>query len=151
VATGKTSSDGSFSIPAVLKVSGKLQVVYAGAPGLPAVTADVDDVTAAAWDVAISNPTASPTSVAPAKPATITGTVTRTYAGVTEPAKALRLTITAQPTGDTATSLSAVTTATGAFTLKVTPKVTTTYTVKESGVAGHDNATATPVTVTVTG
>jgi hypothetical protein len=151
VATGKTSSDGSFSIPAVLKVSGKLQVVYAGAPGLPAVTADVDDVTAAAWDVAISNPTASPTSVAPAKPATITGTVTRTYAGVTEPAKALRLTITAQPTGDTATSLSAVTTATGAFTLKVTPKVTTTYTVKVSGVAGHDNATATPVTVTVTG
>ena len=58
--------------------------------------------------------------------------------------------MTVQPTGGVATTAKATTNASGVFSLKVTPKVTTTYTVRVSGVAGHDNASASPVTVTVT-
>ena len=149
VGTGKTAANGSFSIPVVLKVSGEMTVVYAGAAGLPAASADVDTVTAASWDTSISTPVASPASVAAGKPATVTGTVTRSYDGASEPAKALALSVTVQPTTGSATTTKVTTTATGAFTLKVAPKVTTTYTVKVLGVAGHDDATASPVTITV--
>ena len=48
-----------------------------------------------------------------------------------------------------ATTSKVTTNAIGLFTLKVSPKVTTTYTVRVAGVAGHDDATASPVTVTV--
>ncbi len=77
--------------------------------------------------------------------------MTRSYDGASEPAKALALSVTVQPTTGSATTAKVTTTATGAFTLKVAPKVTTTYTVKVLGVAGHDDATASPVTITVTG
>jgi hypothetical protein len=151
VATGKTAANGSFSIPVTLKVSGLLSVAYAGAAGLPAASEDVEDVTAASWDTAISTPVATPSTVAPAKPATVTGTVTRTFDGATEPAKSLALVVTVQPTGGVATTAQVTTNAAGLFTLKVAPKVTTTYTVRVLSAAGHDDATATPVTVTVTG
>ena len=59
--------------------------------------------------------------------------------------------MTVQPTGGVATTSKVTTNASGLFTLKVSPKVTTTYTVKVLNVAGHDDATASPVTVTVTG
>ena len=148
-ASGKTSANGAFSIPVSLKLSGTLSVTYGGAPGVPAAAAEVDNVTAATWDVTIGAVTATPTSVAPAAPSTITGSVTRTYSGVTEPAKSLALLVTVQPTGGTATTARTVTNATGGFALKVAPRVTTTYTVKVVGVAGHGGATAAPVTVTV--
>ena len=150
VAAGKTTANGTFSIPVALKLSGDLTVVYTGGAGLPAATTAVDSVSAESWGVSIGTPTASPATVAPAKPATLTGSVTRTYGGVSEPGKALALTVTVQPTGGVATTAKATTNASGAFSLKVTPKVTTTYTVRVSGVAGHDNASASPVTVTVT-
>ena len=149
VATGKTAANGSFAVAVPLKVSGALSVVFAGSAGLPAASAAVDTVAAESWDVAIGTPTASPASVAPAKPATITGSVTRTYGGATEPAKSLAVVVTVQPTGGTATTTKATTNASGLFTVKVSPKVTTTYTVRVAGVAGHDDASAAPVTVTV--
>ena len=151
VATGKTAANGSFSIPAALKVSGQLSVVYAGAAGLPAASEDVGTVTAASWDTAITTPVATPSSVTAGKLSAITGTVTRTFNGATEPAKSLALSVTVQPTGGVATTSKVTTNASGLFTLKVSPKVTTTYTVKVLNVVGHDDATASPVTVTVTG
>jgi hypothetical protein len=150
VGTGKTAANGSFSIPVALKVSGQLSVVYAGAAGLPAASEDVDDVIAASWDTAITTPVATPASVAPGQPAAITGTVTRSFGGATELAKSLALTVTVQPTGGASTTSRVTTNASGLFTLKVAPKVTTTYTVKVLNAPGHDDATASPVTVTVT-
>ena len=90
VATGKTAANGTFSIPVALKLSGDLTVVYTGGAGLPAATTAVDTVSAESWDVSIGTPTASPATVAPAKPATLTGSVTRTYDGATEPAQGAR-------------------------------------------------------------
>ena len=75
--------------------------------------------------------------------------MTRTYGGATEPAKSLAA------RGDRPADRRLGDHDEGdherqrAFTLKVSPKVTTTYTVRVAGVAGHDDASAAPVTVTV--
>lgn len=148
VGTGRTLANGSYSIPVPLKVSGALSVVFAGAAGLPAATAEVDDVTAGTWATSLSTPTATPARVAVAQQSVITGSLTRTYGSTTEAGRGT-LTVTVQPTGGATGTVRVTTTANGTFTLKVTPKVTTTYTVRLVGLAGHADAAATPVTVTV--
>jgi hypothetical protein len=150
VASGKTAANGSFSIPVALKVSGELSVVYAGTAGVPAASSAVDTVTAESWAVSFGTPAASPASVTLGQPSTITGSVTRAHGGMTEPAKSLAVTVTVQPNGGSATTARATTSASGVFTLRVSPKVTTTYTARVVGVAGHVDASAAPVTVTVT-
>lgn len=149
IASGRTGSDGRFTIPAALKVSGELTVSYVGTPGVPAASTTVGTVTAGTWTPALTAPVASPAAGAAGTARTITGSVTRSYDGVTEPAKSVKLTILVQPVGGTLTSLSTTTTSTGTYTLKVYPKVTTTYTVRVLSVAGYAYATSTPVTLTV--
>ncbi|MEI5672620.1 MULTISPECIES: hypothetical protein [unclassified Nocardioides] len=148
VGTGRTTANGSYSIPVVLKQSGELSVAFAGVAGLPAASDVVDDVTAGTWTTTLSTPTATPTTVGVAKPSVITGTLTRTYQGVTEPARGT-LTVAVAPTTGAAGTVKVTTAANGTFTLKVSPKVTTTYTVRLLGLAGHADTAATPVKVTV--
>lgn len=148
VATGRTAADGSYSVPTVLKVSGELSVAFAGAAGLPAATADVDEVTAGTWTTALSTPTATPSTSTPAKPVVITGALSRTYGSTTESARG-SLTVAVAPTTGAVGTVKVTTAANGTFTLKVAPKVTTTYTVRLVGLAGHADTAATPVTVTV--
>lgn len=149
VASGRTGTDGRYSIPVTLRLSGTLSVAYTGAPGLPPASATGGTVTAESWTPSISAPSALPATAAAGTARTITGVVTRTWGSTTQPATALRLSVLVQPAGGVATTVSTTTSTTGAFTLKVYPRVTTTYTVRVYGVAGHTDAGATPVTLTV--
>jgi hypothetical protein len=148
VATGRTLANGTYSIPVALKVSGELSVALAGAAGLPAATDVVDDVVAGTWTTELTTPTAVPASVAAAQQSVITGRLNRTYGSTTGAGRGT-LTITVQPTGGATGTVKVATSASGTFTLKVAPKVTTTYTVRLVGLAGHTDAAAAPVTVTV--
>jgi hypothetical protein len=80
----------------------------------------------------------------------VTGSVTRTYGGTTEPGKAVPVKLYYQAAGASVQSvLSGVTSATGTFTFKVAPRATTTYEVDVVSVTGHADATSGPLTVTV--
>jgi hypothetical protein len=80
----------------------------------------------------------------------VTGSLTRSYGGVSEPAKSVPVKIHARAAGSsTDVVTSAATTVTGAFKAIVRPKVTTTYTVEVAGVAHYEDAAATAFTVTV--
>ncbi|MCF6379175.1 hypothetical protein L2K70_16300 [Nocardioides KLBMP 9356] len=149
VASGRTGTDGRFTVPAVLTTSGELTVSYAGTAGVPAASRSLGTVAVGTWTTALSAPVATPGVGAAGTARTITGTVTRSYADVTEPARSIRLSVLVQPVGGTMTSISTTTTSTGTYSLKVYPQVTTTYTVRVLRVAGHSDATAAPVTLTV--
>jgi hypothetical protein len=149
VGSGKTLADGTFTVSAPLKVSGTLRVVYAGTSTLPGVTTELGDAAAGTWGTAL---TAAPalSSVAPSTSVAVTGTLTRSYGGASEPARSVPVKIYARAAGasaDVVTSTS--TTATGTFKAVVRPKVTTTYTVRVVGVAHYDDAEADAFTVTV--
>ncbi|CAM3789176.1 hypothetical protein [Nocardioides zeicaulis] len=149
VASGRTAADGTFRVPVLLRTSGDLTVSYAGSAGVPAATVAVAPVTAGSWAPTVTTPVAAPTLAPPGAARTLTGVVTRTFNGATEPARSLRLTVSVQPVGGLATTTTVTTTATGAYTVRVSPRVTTTYTVRVLGVAGHLDAAAAPVTVRV--
>jgi hypothetical protein len=147
--TAKTQADGTFRVAAALRKSGTLTVSYAGSAVLPAASSTVGPVTAGTWDPEISA-TPSTTTTAAGQSVTVTGTLTRSYAGSDEPARSVPLKLAARAAGASTDTLSSATTsATGTFTIKVAPRVTTTYEVRLRSVAGYADATSTSFTVTV--
>lgn len=149
VGTGRVLADGSFRAPVALRQSGRLSAVYGGAPGLPAATVDLGEVTAGTWSTALTA-TTSATSTTLGTPVTLSGTLTRSYGGVSDPAAYVPLRVSVQGQGATTSSLmSASTGPTGTFTLRVYPRVTTTYTVRLMSVTGYADAQAAPVQVEV--
>ncbi|NYG56481.1 hypothetical protein [Nocardioides perillae] len=119
VGSGRTAADGTWSLPALLKVSGALRVRYAGAAGRPAVEQLVGDVVAGSWTPAlavISAPAAATTGAS----ITVTGTVTRAYDCTSGPATGLRVRLTWTPSGGqaAATLTSAATTSKSTVTLR---------------------------------
>ncbi|MEV4999989.1 hypothetical protein [Nocardioides sp. LML1-1-1.1] len=150
VGAATTKADGSFSATVALKASGTLAVSYAGTTGQPAASATVGTVTAATWSTALSA-SASATRVAPGGALTITGALSRTYAGASTPAPALRLKVTFRAAGSSTTTVvsSVTTTATGAFSAKVLPKASGTWTVTLSDTPGYAPAASSGLTVSV--
>jgi hypothetical protein len=147
--TGRTAADGTFRLAAPAKGSGALSVVFAGVSTLPAASADLGDVTVGTWSTELSAAT-SASSVIAGRPVSITGTLTRTYGGVTEAAKAVPVKLYYQASNASVRSvLSGVTSASGTFTFKVVPRATTVYEVEVVSVTGHADATSGELTVTV--
>ena len=144
VGSGRTLSDGTFRIVLPLRLSGTMDVVYAGAAGLPADTVTLGEVTSGTWSTAVSL-----RPVSGAQPP-LTGTVTRTYAGVTEAAKGLRVKLYFTPTstGVRVLATTVTTTTSGGFVAKLYPSVNGTYTAVVSATAGYADATSDGVAVT---
>ena len=144
VGSGRTLADGTFRISVPLKLSGALSVTYAGAAGLPADSVVVGDVTASTWATAVS------LSGTPAGTAVVlSGTVTKSYDGVTAPAKSLRLKVYLTPsaTGVPVLVTSPTTTTSGTFSAKVYPQVAGSYTAVLTGITGYSDATSNAVSV----
>lgn len=150
VGAATTKADGTFTASVALKVSGTLAVSYAGTTGQPAASATVGAVSAATWSTAVSA-TASATRVAPGGALTIAGTATRTYAGATTAAPALRLKVTFRATGSATTTVvsSVTTTSSGSFAAKVYPRASGTWTVTLADLPGYAPASSSGLAVTV--
>ena len=94
---------------------------------------------------------ASASSVIPGGALTLTGSLTRSYGGVTEPAAGVQVRVWFQATGSTTrTQMTAATvSAAGAFSARVLPKVSGTWTVTVSGVPGYADASSASMPVSV--
>jgi hypothetical protein len=79
----------------------------------------------------------------------LTGTVTKSYGGVTVPGKSLRLKVFFTPTSTGVPVLvaSPTTTVSGTFAAKVYPTVAGSYSAALAGVTGHADATSNAVPV----
>ena len=146
VGSGTTKADGSYVLTVPLRASGTMTVAYAGAAGLPADSVVLGPVTAGAWSTELTLRVAVDGTAR-----VLSGTVTRTYGTVTQVAPSVRVQLRFTPADGTAptTVASPTTTATGAYTARVTPTRNGTYTALVSGVAGYQNATSVGVPVTV--
>ena len=146
VGSGTTKADGSYAVSVPLKVSGAMGVAYAGAAGLPADSAAVGAVTAGTWGTAL---TLGVTVDGTAR--VLSGVLTRSYGAVSQGAPAVRVQLRFTPADGTATTTAATptTTATGAFSVRLTPTRSGTYTAVLSGVAGYADASSAGLGVTV--
>ena len=144
--TAKTLANGTYTVTVPLRASGALKVVYAGAAGLPADSVVLGEVTAGTWS------TTTTLQSAPSGTAlTLSGSVARTYRGLTEGARSVKVKVWFTPTstGVAAQAGTVTTTATGGFALRVTPRASGTYTAVTSGNLGHGDSTSGGVPVTV--
>lgn len=150
VGSGTTTTSGAFTASVALRVSGVLSVSYVGTTGQPAAKTDVASVVAGTWTPALTAATSS-SSVVLGGSVSVTGSVTRTYQGVTGPASGLRVKVSFRATGSTTTTVvaSATTTTSGTFTARVYPKASGTWTVSVSAVAGYADATSAALPVSV--
>ena len=150
IGSGRTTADGSYRISVPLRLSGEMTVTFAGGTGLPADTVALGPVVAGAWTPSISASTPS-TTVAAGTIVTLSATVNRTYAGVTEPAVGLVTRVWFTPTGSSTPTLvvSPIVPPTGTYFAKVTPRVSGTYVVKVTASAGYTAAESAPVSITV--
>ena len=145
VGSGRTLADGTFRITVPLRVSGAMSVVYAGTAGTPADSVDLGEVAVEPWTPSITI-SGAPYSTG----VQLTGTVTRSYGGVTKPASSVRVKVYFTPASTGApvlvTSVSA--SATGAYVARVSPSVSGTYTAAVSGVTGYTDASSGTFSVT---
>jgi hypothetical protein len=150
IGTAKVGTDGAFSASVPLKVSGALVAVYAGTAGQPAASVALGPVVAGTWTPTVTA-TPSATHVSAGAAVTMTGSVTRTYAGSTGPAPSVKVSAYFTPSGSTTRTLlgSATTGTGGGYTLRLLPKGTGTWTMRVTGVAGYAEASADDVVVTV--
>ncbi len=153
VASGRTTTTGTFTVPVALTVSGTMSVKYAGVAGQPAATVVIGPVVAGTYQTALTMTSGATTAVV-AAPVTVSGTLTRSYGGITEGAKGVRVQVWFRPGGTGTPVLAASTTTsttltTGAWTTRVYAKSTGTYTAVVSAVAGYQDASSPPVGLTV--
>jgi len=150
IGTAKVLADGTFSASLALKLSGTLSVAYAGTAGQPAATVALGTATAGTWSTA-TTASVSTGSVPLGGSVTFTGSVSRTYAGVTSAAPSVRVAATFTPTGSSTTTLvaTATTTSTGTFTLRVYPKASGTWRLVVNPVIGYGGSTSAGLPVTV--
>ena len=150
VATATVGATGTWTASGALRYSGALVARYAGAAGQPAAQVSLGDVVAGTWTTALTAAT-SAVQVPVGGSTVISGRLTRSYAGSTEGAAGVRVSIMFLASGSSTPSLagSAVVTADGSYSLKVYPRGTGTWTAVLSGVAGYANATSASMTVTV--
>ncbi len=150
IGTGKVTATGVWTIVVPLKLSGTLAARYNGASGQPADEVALGSVTAGTWTTAVTA-TASASSVPLGGTVVLSGSVTRSYGGTTQPATAIKVSAYFTPTGSTTATLAgtATTTATGTYSLKVAPKASGTWQVRVVGVAGHGESSSATKAVSV--
>jgi hypothetical protein len=152
VATGTVATDGTFTVPVALKLSGDLEVSYAGTTGQPAQSIDLDSVRAGAWATHLTAAASSMSlsATGPAGATTVTGTVSKTYEGTTLPAPGLKISFYLTPGGSVIRSLlgSATTSSTGTFTAKVAPKRSGSLLAVLAAITGYSVAASDPFAFT---
>ncbi|MCX6395970.1 MAG: hypothetical protein NTV23_05750 [Propionibacteriales bacterium] len=150
VGSATTSALGAYAVTLPLKVSGVLSVAYAGAAGLPAASAVVGPVTAGTWTTQLTA-AASSMSIGAGSSTTVTGTVTKTYGGLTVPAPGLKISLFFTPTGSAISKLlaSTTTTAAGTFTTKPKPPSSGVMALLLAAVPGYTEASGGPFPITV--
>lgn len=151
VGGGSTGTNGGYSIAFPLKVSGSLRVSYAGAAGQPAATTVIGPVVAGRWTPTVTA-TASASSAAYSTAVTVTGSVTRTYQGTTQPAAGLRVGVYFRATGSSTRTLvaSGTTGPAGSAAVRVYARASGTWTVEVRGQAGYSDASSAGLPITVT-
>jgi hypothetical protein len=150
LATGRVATDGSFAVPAAVRSAGVLDVAYAGAAGQPAAAAVAGPVTVGTWTPALTL-ALSASSVPLGGYAVVTGTVTRSYAGVTEPARSVLVRLYLAPSSGAAPLLltSVYSMSTGAFSTRIYPRSSGTLTAVVQPVTGYAGASSAPLSLTV--
>ena len=150
VGSGTVTAAGTWTAAGPLRLSGALVAKYAGTTGQPAAQVALGNVVAGTWTSTLSA-TASASRVPVGGSLTLTGSLTRSYQGLSQPAAGVRLSVYFQASGSsTRTAVaSASVSAAGTFSVKVLPKATGTWTVVLSEVAGYANATSAGLPVTV--
>ncbi|HJQ05359.1 MAG TPA: hypothetical protein VJ872_07945 [Nocardioides sp.] len=150
IGTATTTSSGTYAVAPALRVSGTLSVGFTAVPGQPAASAVVGTVTAGTWTTSTSA-TSSASSVVLGGTVAFTGSVTKTYAGATQPAGGVRVSVYFTATGATTPTLmtSTTTAAAGTYTVRVAPRSSGTWTVRVLDVAGYAGSSATPLPIAV--
>lgn len=150
IGSATTTASGTYAVALPLRVSGALSVGFTAVPGQPAASAALGNVTAGTWTTS-TTATSSATSVVLGGTVSFTGSVTRTYAGTTQPAGGIRVSAYFTATGATTPTLvtSTTTTATGTYAVRVAPRSSGTWTLRVLDVAGYVGSSATPLTITV--
>jgi hypothetical protein len=145
-----TTTSGTFTIALALKSSGTLSVGFTAVAGQPAASATIATVTAGTWTTSTSASSSVP-SVMLGGTATFSGSVTKTYAGATQPAGGTKVSVYFLATGATTPTLvtSTTTIAAGTYTIRVAPRVSGTWTLKVLDLAGYTGSSATPISITV--
>jgi hypothetical protein len=151
VGTVSTLADGTYALNVPLKVSGTLSVAYAGTAAQPADSVVLGAVTAGTWTPAITVSGSQVRSSTGVVTETLAGSVKRTYAGATVVAPSLSVQVWFAPTttGVATKVASGTTNASGAFSVKHSPKVAGSYTVRVVGVPGYADTTSSAVAVTL--
>jgi hypothetical protein len=139
LASARTATDGTWSATVPLRTAGTLSAVFAGATGLPADSVGLGAVTVGTWTPAVTVASTRTTTVV-----TLTGTVTRTYAGATSAAPSVPVKVYATPAGGSTPVLVATvsTGANGTWVARVTPRVATGYTAQVVRVVGYADASS---------
>jgi hypothetical protein len=150
VASGMVTSAGTWRAAGPLRYSGALVARYAGTTGQPAAQVALGDVVAGTWATALTAAT-STGQVPVGGSMTVSGSLSRSYLGVSQPAAGVRLTVYFQASGSSTRSAVAypIVSASGTFAVKVYPRATGSWTVVLSGVTGYANATSAALPVTV--
>jgi hypothetical protein len=150
VGSGVTTASGGYAVAAALRTAGQLSVVYSGGPGLPGATADAGPVTVGSW-VPTLTLTSGAGTVSAGSPVAFSGTASRTYDGVTEPARSLRVALVLTPRGGgTPVVLGYASVGSlGTFRAVTYPRGSGTVTAVVSGVTGYEPTTSAGVALTV--
>jgi len=150
IGSAVVATNGTWSVAAPLRFSGALVARFAGVTGQPPAQVSLGNVVAGTWSTTLSA-TASASSVITGGALTLTGSLTRSYGGVTEPAAGVQVRVWFQATGSTTRTLmtTATVSAAGAFSARVLPKVSGTWTVTVSGVPGYADASSASMPVSV--
>jgi hypothetical protein len=150
IGTAHTAPDGSFSVAVAPSVTGTLSVVFNGVPGQPAASATVGSITVGTWTPSVSLAGTS-ASVTRGQVVTYSGTVTRTAGDVTGYARGVLVKLVLTPAaGGAPIQLGSVTTnASGAYSVRSTPRVSGTVSAVIAGVVGYTDAASDPVAISV--
>jgi hypothetical protein len=149
IGSGRTLANGTFTVKGTLRASGTLKAVYAGAAGQPAASVELGQATAGTWTTALTASSSAP-SVVLGGSVTLSGSLTKAYAGATKPASAQRVKVYFTPSGGVPVLVASPTTATtGTWTARVYPKATGTWKAVFTAVTGYTGSESGPVAVTV--
>ncbi len=150
IGSAMVSATGVWSSTVPLTVSGSLSVSFAGTPGQPAATTTVGPVKAGTWTTSLTS-AASSMRIAAGTTATVTGTLTKTYHGVTAPAAGLKVSVRYGPAGSVPSTQigSAITSATGAFSARITPTVSGLLAIVFAAMPGYAESSTTPFPIEI--
>lgn len=143
------ATDGSWKVTVGPRLSGTLSAVYAGAAGQAPTSVTIGPMNVGTWSLAVTLAAQLTKQVAMA-PNTLTGTLTRSYGGVSGPAAMLPVRLYLQTTTGASVLLgTAVSTATGTFSLTVAPAENGSLVARIVAAPGYADATSRSVPVAV--